>query len=212
MAQMETQTVDGIALHRPSVKLLVNYDHQMRKEVVDQMNEGQEMADQLQVVIKNADLRERHFSTPLAVSSAAQSLEGGRGKETRTESTSHTLLQKGERGRKVKMVKESTKASTRENSCIPQHQMGGSYASLGTTRQKDARVDATEFMHAAFAFQLLMLRLNIVVLQKLNSLLLEELVALDRGGEATLQGPLLVQWPQKKDKFGQRFEAVVKPA
>ncbi len=80
VAHMETQTVDGIALHRPSVKLLVNYDHQMCKEVVDQMNEGQEMSDQLQLVVKNADLRERHFSTPLAVSSASQSLEGGKGK------------------------------------------------------------------------------------------------------------------------------------
>ena len=98
-----------------------------------------------------------------------------------TESTSHILLQRGERERKEKMEKESTRASTRESSCIPQHQMGGSSASLGTTRQKDARVDATEFMHAAFAFQRLMLLLNIVGQQKVNILLLEELVALDMG-------------------------------
>lgn len=95
-------------------------------------------------------------------------------KETMTESTSHILLQKGERERKEKMEKESTRASTRESSCIPLHRMGGS-ASLGTTREKVARVDATEFMHAAFAFQRLMLLLNIVGQQKVNSLLLEEL-------------------------------------
>ena len=74
VAQMETQTVDGIALHRPSIKLLINYDHQMRKEVIEQMNEGKDMALELQAVTKNSDL-ERHFSTPLAVSSASQSLE-----------------------------------------------------------------------------------------------------------------------------------------
>lgn len=102
VAQMETQTVDGIALHRPSVKLLVNYDHQMRKEVVDQMNEGQEMADQLHVVIKNADLRERHFSTPLAVSSAAQSLEGGRGKGDHDRKYQPYPPPKGGKGKKGK--------------------------------------------------------------------------------------------------------------
>ena len=75
VAQMETQTVDGIALHRPSIKLLINYDHQMRKEVIEQMNEGKDMAAELHSVTKNSDLRERHFSTPLAVSSASQSLE-----------------------------------------------------------------------------------------------------------------------------------------
>eukprot|EP00434_Breviolum_minutum_P020185 symbB.v1.2.017800.t1/scaffold1394.1/size200789/23 len=102
VAQMETQTVDGIALHRPSVKLLVNYDHQMRKEVVDQMNEGQEMADQLHVVIKNADIRERHFSTPLAVSSAAQSLEGGRGKGDHDRKYQPYPPPKGGKGKKGK--------------------------------------------------------------------------------------------------------------
>ena len=75
VAQMETQTIDGVVLHRPSLKLIINYDHQMRKEVVEQMNAGRPMAELLKEVTKNADLRERHFSTPLAVSSAAQSLE-----------------------------------------------------------------------------------------------------------------------------------------
>ena len=32
VAQMETQTVDGVTLHKPSVKLLMNYEYQMRKE------------------------------------------------------------------------------------------------------------------------------------------------------------------------------------
>ena len=76
VAQMETQTVDGISLHRPSIKLLINYEHQMRKEVIEQVNSGKDMASEWQLVVKNADIRERHFSTPLAVSSAAQSLEG----------------------------------------------------------------------------------------------------------------------------------------
>lgn len=69
VAQMETQTVDGVTLHRPSVKLLVNYEYQMRKEVVEEMNQGGCMAEELKKVTKNSDVRERHFSTPLAVSS-----------------------------------------------------------------------------------------------------------------------------------------------
>ena len=79
VAQLETQTVDGITLHKPSVKLLVNYEYQMRKEVVEQFNMGQDFAEELGRVAKNADVRERHFSTPLAVSSATQSLQQGGG-------------------------------------------------------------------------------------------------------------------------------------
>ena len=81
VAQMETQTVDGITLHKPSIKLIASYDHQMRKEVVEQMNLGKSMALELKAVTKTADLRERHFSTPLAVSSASQSLANPKGKE-----------------------------------------------------------------------------------------------------------------------------------
>ena len=77
VAQMETQTVDGVTLHKPSVKLLLNYEYQMRKEVVDKVNEGSHMADAFKEVTKNSDIRERHFSTPLAVSSAAQALQAG---------------------------------------------------------------------------------------------------------------------------------------
>lgn len=77
VAQLETQTVDGVTLHKPSVKLLVNYEYQMRKEVVEQFNLGQDFAEELSRVTKNADVRERHFSTPLAVSSASQSLQQG---------------------------------------------------------------------------------------------------------------------------------------
>ena len=77
VAQMETQTVDGVTLHKPSVKLLLNYEYQMRKEVVDMVNEGEEMAEAFKKVTKNSDIRERHFSTPLAVSSATQTLQAG---------------------------------------------------------------------------------------------------------------------------------------
>jgi len=77
VAQMESQTVDGIKLHRPSVRLLVNYEYQMRKEVVEEMNQGGCMAEELKKITKNSDVRERHFSTPLAVSSASQAVQAG---------------------------------------------------------------------------------------------------------------------------------------
>ena len=77
VAQMETQTVDGVVLHKPSVHLLLNYEFQMRKEVVEEVNQGKCMAAELQRITKNSDVRERHFSTPLAVSSASQALQTG---------------------------------------------------------------------------------------------------------------------------------------
>ena len=76
VARLETQTVDGVVLHKPSIRLITSYDYQMRKEVIEQMNLGKGMVDEIKAVTKNADLRERHFSTPLAVSSASQSLGG----------------------------------------------------------------------------------------------------------------------------------------
>ena len=77
VAQMETQTVDGVTLHKPSIKLLLNYEYQMRKEVVEELNQGGCMAEELKKVTRNSDVRERHFSTPLAVSSASQALQSG---------------------------------------------------------------------------------------------------------------------------------------
>ena len=77
VVQMETQTVDGVVLHKPSVRLLLNYEYQMRKEVVEEVNQGKPMADELHRITKNSDVRERHFSTPLAVSSASQALQAG---------------------------------------------------------------------------------------------------------------------------------------
>ena len=75
VAQMETQTIDGVTLHKPSVRPLLNYEYQMRKEVVEEVNQGKCMAGELQRITKNSDVRERHFSTPLAVSSASQALQ-----------------------------------------------------------------------------------------------------------------------------------------
>ena len=75
VAQMEAQTIDGITLHRPSTKLLLNYEYQMRKEVIENFNDGVAMARGFKAVVKNSDVRERYFSTPLAVSSASQSME-----------------------------------------------------------------------------------------------------------------------------------------
>ena len=76
VSQLESLTVDGVMLHKPSVKLLINYEYQMRKEVTDEINQGGCMAEALSQGVKNSDIRERHFSTPLAVSSAVQATQG----------------------------------------------------------------------------------------------------------------------------------------
>ena len=148
VASLESQTIDGISLHRPSVKMVVHYDHQMRKEVVEQMNAGTTMVDCLQEVVKNSDLRERHFSTPLAVSSAAQSLEKAAGKEREKGDRWHPYPPP--KGKGKGKGKSKHKRSTRVIRLTLRPQMVDSSVSLGTTRQKDAKVTVAEFMLAAF--------------------------------------------------------------
>lgn len=75
VAQLESQTVDGISLHRPSLKLILSYEYQMCKDAIDEVNKGVDFVHALRAATKNPDVRERHFSTPLAVSSASQSLQ-----------------------------------------------------------------------------------------------------------------------------------------
>ncbi len=47
----------------------------MRKEVIEEVNQNKCMAEEPKKVIRNSDIRECHFSTPLAVSSASQALQ-----------------------------------------------------------------------------------------------------------------------------------------
>ena len=121
VAQMETQTVDGITLHKPSVKLLLNYEYQMRKEVVELVNEGGDMADAFKNVTKNSDIRERHFSTPLAVSSASQALQAGwkeKGHLQRWHPYENPKGEKG-KGKKGKGKGKSKKGSSHMHSTTP---------------------------------------------------------------------------------------------
>ena len=149
VAQMETQTVDGITLRKPSIKLITNYEHQMRKEVIEQMNLGKSMSLEIKAVTKNADIRERHFSTPLAVSSATQSLTGGKGKERGWDADRCHTPRQNEEKEKEKGRKE--KGSTRETSCIRLLQMVVNYASRGTMLRRAAKEIATEYMPVGFA-------------------------------------------------------------
>ena len=75
VAQLESLVVDDVALHRPSLKLIMSYEVQMRKEAVEQVNKGDTWVVALKSVVKNADIRERYFSTPLPVTSAMQSIK-----------------------------------------------------------------------------------------------------------------------------------------
>ena len=75
VAQLEALVVEDVALHRPSLKIIMSYEFQMRKEAVDMVNRGNTWVASLKSVVKNADVRERYFSTPLAVTSAMQSIK-----------------------------------------------------------------------------------------------------------------------------------------
>ena len=131
--------MDGITLHKPSVKLLVNYECQMRKEVVEQFNMGQDFAEELGRVAKNADVRERHFSTPLAVSSATQSLQQGGGGSKKGEGYFFQEYKGKGRERERKERRERRGWS---HSSTPPALMADKYAMRGITRKKDAKEDA----------------------------------------------------------------------
>ena len=118
VAQMETQTVDGVMLHRPSVKLLVSYEYQMRKEVVEEVNLGKCMAEELKKVIRNADIRERHFSTPLAVSSASQALQSQWNDRRRWQPYEYNKEGKG-KGKKGKGKQKGKKGAETVHSMTP---------------------------------------------------------------------------------------------
>ena len=75
VAQLEALVVEDVALHRPSLKLIMSYEFQMRKEAVDMVNRGTTWVASLKSVAKSADVRERSFSTSLAVTSAMQSIK-----------------------------------------------------------------------------------------------------------------------------------------
>lgn len=56
--------MDGVALHRPSLKLILNYEYQMRKEVADKTNKGVQFVTATKQVVKNADIREGKTKYP----------------------------------------------------------------------------------------------------------------------------------------------------
>ena len=106
VSQLESQNVDGVMLHRPSLKLIMNYEFQMRKEVMEevnfQVNQGSTLVQALRAIVKNPDIWERYFSTPLAVSSAAQSLREGWGARGRVQERPHTSDSPYAKGKVVK--------------------------------------------------------------------------------------------------------------
>lgn len=66
------------------------------------MNKGVTLAQALRNVVKNPDIRERYFSTPLAVSSAAQSLREGWGARTRQQERPHQFDSPYSKGKATK--------------------------------------------------------------------------------------------------------------
>ena len=100
VAQLESVTIDDVPLHRPSLKLIMSYEFQMRKEAVDEVNKGMAWTQALREVVKNADVRERYFSTPLAVSSASQAYKEPWGERSRAKDRQRPYGQpSGEKGK-----------------------------------------------------------------------------------------------------------------
>ena len=151
VAQLEATTVDDISLHRPSLKLILSYECQMRKEVVDMVNRGDNWVTARKAVVKNADVRERYFSTPLAVTSATQSFKRHRGQVQRSGKSDNIPTASLPRAR----ARASRRANRRRRARVLHFKVAPrmvvSFALHGTTRRRVALAAVDEFMLAGFA-------------------------------------------------------------
>lgn len=57
---------------RPDWTIVLSYEQRLRKEAMKRVLEGHTLSDALTMVIKDADLKEAYFTTPVALKSAAQ--------------------------------------------------------------------------------------------------------------------------------------------
>lgn len=116
----------------------------MRKEAMDHVSKGMDLAKALMLKTKDSDIRERHFSTPLAVSSAAQSLHDPwrqRGKGAERQHPYDTVANKGKGKGKTKGKKGKGKPKSGS--------LHGS-TSHGATHRRAAREVAEESTLAVF--------------------------------------------------------------
>eukprot|EP00435_Cladocopium_sp_Y103_P017334 s3745_g4.t1 len=56
---------------RPDWGIILSYEHKLRKEAMKKVQEGHSLGDAMTAVIKDADLKEAYFTTPVALKSAA---------------------------------------------------------------------------------------------------------------------------------------------
>lgn len=107
-------------------------------------------------VVKNPDIRERYFSTPLAVSSAAQSLREGWGAKGRAQERLHHSDSPYAKGKNVKRAKErkeiGRRGRRRVQGFMARRQTAGRSASPTTTSKRAAKEAVDGCMHAGFAW------------------------------------------------------------
>ena len=127
----------------------MNYEYQMRKEVVEEMNQGGCMAEELKKITKNSDVRERHFSTPLAVSSASQAVQAGWTNQDGAPTRVHPYG--GPKG-KGKGKKGKGKKGKKGQAQQQLHSTTPDAASLGITSRRAAKEDVKGSMHAGSAW------------------------------------------------------------
>ena len=65
---LKSRDPDGAVVSSPPFSYVLAYDHQMRKEMVKQMNEGEDLVAALERARKDVNIKERYFITPASMS------------------------------------------------------------------------------------------------------------------------------------------------
>lgn len=64
---LKAEDEDGNKISSPSLKLVLSYEHQVRKEMVKKINDGVKVQDALLASRKDVNIKERYFLTPAAM-------------------------------------------------------------------------------------------------------------------------------------------------
>ena len=116
---LTARNAEGQVVSRPSFLILISYDFRMRKRMTELINEGSDIKKALEEVVRDMVLRERHFTTPAAMSALSGSsfTMTGRGKPSPTRELPWMRGLKDE-DKKKKKIKNKNKGGRADESGV----------------------------------------------------------------------------------------------
>eukprot|EP00435_Cladocopium_sp_Y103_P060935 s1184_g22.t1 len=103
VARLQSEDESGQVFHTPSLKQVLTYDYYIRKKAMELLEPAKPLGDALKEASEDTIIKERHFTTPLSVSAAAQGSSRSRSPPPAAASSAAGKgLQKGKKGKKSK--------------------------------------------------------------------------------------------------------------